>query len=63
MKVAIVEDENRPFRPQIGETDLDTVYRKSNVNFLVHKCWAEDPDMRPTTKTILRNLNKINPFK
>lgn len=59
----MLDTERVPFRPEIGDTELDTDYRRTNVSYLIAKCWAEDPDHRASMKTILRTLNRINPYK
>ncbi|XP_033752927.1 atrial natriuretic peptide receptor 1-like [Pecten maximus] len=33
------------------------------IQKLVERCWNEDPSLRPTAKTVLKVLNKINPYK
>lgn len=62
-KVANPENPQMPYRPEITETDLDSNYRRINLEYLIHRCWAEEVNQRPTMKAILRTLNKINPFK
>jgi len=62
-KVAFPENAEEPFRPEIGDTDLDDEYRRTNLEYMIARCWAEDPDSRPTMKAVLRTLNKINPYK
>ncbi|WAR01748.1 GCY21-like protein [Mya arenaria] len=52
-----------PFRPEIGDISLDSEYRRSNMEYMIARCWDEDPETRPTMKAILRTLNKINPYK
>ena len=52
-----------PFRPQISDPGLDTEYRRTNLEYLIERCWAEDVNQRPAMKSILRTLNKINPYK
>lgn len=33
------------------------------IQNLVKRCWNEDPSLRPSAKTVLKVLNKINPYK
>ncbi|KAL4224652.1 Retinal guanylyl cyclase 1 [Mactra antiquata] len=66
-KEIIIKVSNPPtpefiFRPDITATELGTDLH-SNMKNLIKRCWAEDPDSRPSTKWILRTLNKINPYK
>lgn len=63
MKIAYPEDPEIPYRPEITETDLESEYHKINLEYLIHRCWAEDVHQRPNMKGILRTLNKINPYK
>lgn len=62
-KVAYPEDGEVLFRPFINTYDLSSELQHSNIEYLVQKCWHEDPDARPTMKTVIRMLSKINPFK
>ena len=62
-KIANPENPHIPYRPEITEIDIDSNYRRINLEYLIHRCWAEEVDQRPTIKPILRTLNKINPFK
>ncbi|XP_055636568.1 atrial natriuretic peptide receptor 1 isoform X2 [Toxorhynchites rutilus septentrionalis] len=51
------ESYNPPFRPKVDETSYE------DVNNIMVKCWAEDPDDRPdfnVLKTIIRKINKEN---
>ncbi|XP_053384657.1 atrial natriuretic peptide receptor 1-like [Mercenaria mercenaria] len=63
IKVAIPEDPDKLFRPAIADTELDSEYRRTSMLLLIHRCWAEDPESRPSIKTALRTLDKINPYK
>lgn len=62
-KVANPENPEAPYRPEIGDTGVDSEYRRINLEYLIHRCWAEDMEQRPHMKAILRTLNKINPYK
>ena len=63
MKVAHKQEDEEAFRPVISDTELDNEYRETNMAYLIHRCWAEEPENRPSIKSILRTLNKINPYK
>ena len=63
MKVAHKKEDEVAFRPIISDTELDSDYRQTNMTHLIRRCWAEEPEDRPTIKAVLRTLNKINPFK
>ncbi|XP_045176739.2 guanylate cyclase 2G-like [Mercenaria mercenaria] len=62
-KVAFPEGGEDIFRPFINSADLSSEIQQSNIEYLVQRCWLEDPDARPNIKTVIRMLNKINPFK
>ncbi|XP_060604135.1 atrial natriuretic peptide receptor 1-like [Ruditapes philippinarum] len=62
-KVAEPENSDEVFRPVISDTELDSDYSQSNMIYLIQRCWAEDPEIRPKTKNIIRTLNKLNPYK
>lgn len=62
-KVAFPEKGEDYFRPFINSFDISSELHQSNIEYLVQKCWQEDPDARPNMKIVIRMLSKINPFK
>ncbi|KAL4224656.1 hypothetical protein ACF0H5_015353 [Mactra antiquata] len=63
MKIAHPENKEFAFRPTITDTEMDSEHTRTNMEYLIQRCWAEEPDVRPSIKAIIRTLNKINPFK
>ena len=63
MKVANKKEDEVAFRPIISDTELDSEYRQTNMAHLIRRCWTEEPAERPSIKTVLKTLNKINPYK
>ncbi|XP_053384831.1 atrial natriuretic peptide receptor 1-like [Mercenaria mercenaria] len=62
-KIAKPDDPDDIFRPAIADTELDSEYSQANMVYLIQRCWAEDPEVRPAMKSIIRTLNKLNPYK
>ncbi|KAK3101586.1 hypothetical protein FSP39_004669 [Pinctada imbricata] len=64
-KLKDIPTDDKPFRPKFPrELDgLQTVQQSYAIKRLIQRCWVEDPLSRPTVRTILKSLNKINPFK
>lgn len=59
------DNEVKRFRPAFPpELDgIQTAKQSYAIRKLIQSCWIEDPMMRPTIKTILKALNRINPYK
>jgi hypothetical protein len=59
------DNEMKRFRPAFpAELDgVQTAKQSYAIKKLIQSCWIEDPMMRPTTKTILKTLHRINPYK
>ncbi|CAC5423154.1 Guanylate cyclase soluble subunit beta-2,Soluble guanylate cyclase gcy-31,Soluble guanylate cyclase gcy-35,Head-specific guanylate cyclase,Receptor-type guanylate cyclase gcy-28,Soluble guanylate cyclase gcy-36,Guanylate cyclase soluble subunit alpha-1,Retinal guanylyl cyclase 2,Heat-stable enterotoxin receptor,Soluble guanylate cyclase 88E,Guanylate cyclase soluble subunit beta-1,Guanylate cyclase soluble subunit alpha-2 [Mytilus coruscus] len=54
-----------PFRPKFPQMsdDVQTMKQTMAIEALIKRCWAEDPQVRPSIKRVLKTLNAINPFK
>lgn len=54
-----------PFRPKFPQYshDAETLKQTMAIEALIKRCWAEDPQNRPSVKRVLKTLNAINPFK
>ncbi|XP_061166744.1 atrial natriuretic peptide receptor 1-like [Saccostrea echinata] len=59
------DNEAKRFRPSFPQEldGIQTAKQSYAIKKLIQSCWIEDPMMRPTVKTILKTLNKINPYK
>lgn len=59
------ESEGKRLRPAFPQEldGIQTAKQSYAIKRLIQSCWIEDPVMRPTIKTILKALNKINPYK
>lgn len=59
------DNEVKRFRPAFPQEldGIQTAKQSYAIKKLIQSCWIEDPMMRPTIKTILKTLNRINPYK
>lgn len=59
------DNEAKRFRPAFPQEldGIQTAKQSYAIKKLIQSCWIEDPMMRPTIKTILKTLNRINPYK
>ncbi|XP_052801553.1 atrial natriuretic peptide receptor 1-like isoform X2 [Mya arenaria] len=51
------------FRPEIFDNGVDSEYLVPNMKPVIRRCWEENEDARPPLKTLIRTLNRINPYK
>ncbi|XP_067655650.1 atrial natriuretic peptide receptor 1-like [Haliotis asinina] len=50
-------------RPTVVETQDEYVSLRLPFVRLIHSCWAEDPQCRPTIRRVLKRLNRLNPYR
>ncbi|XP_063399114.1 atrial natriuretic peptide receptor 1-like [Mytilus trossulus] len=54
-----------PFRPKFPymSDNNQAMEQTKAIQALIQRCWAEDPQIRPSVKRVLKTLNTISPFK
>ncbi|XP_052067318.1 atrial natriuretic peptide receptor 1-like [Mytilus californianus] len=54
-----------PFRPKFPymSDNNQAMEQTKAIQALIQRCWAEDPQVRPSVKRVLKTLNTISPFK
>ncbi|XP_046561340.1 atrial natriuretic peptide receptor 1-like [Haliotis rubra] len=50
-------------RPTVVETQDEYVSLRLPFVKMIHSCWAEDPQCRPTIRRVLKRLNRLNPYR
>ncbi|XP_071104454.1 atrial natriuretic peptide receptor 1-like [Haliotis cracherodii] len=50
-------------RPTVVETHDEYVSLRLPFVKLIHSCWGEDPQCRPTVRRVLKRLNRLNPYR
>ncbi|XP_050410936.1 atrial natriuretic peptide receptor 2 [Patella vulgata] len=57
------ENQAKPKRPSIENVLDQNLLVRSSVIELIHACWEELPEHRPTAKRIHKMISRINPFR
>ncbi|XP_041366399.1 atrial natriuretic peptide receptor 1-like [Gigantopelta aegis] len=60
---AVAHPVDKLMRPVIQDIHDEYYSIRLSFNKLIHLCWAEDPEQRPTAKIVLKNIKRFSPYR